>query len=248
MECWFKWSGAGTVNSIIDYAGTEKIVLQTDAGDGQRTLAMRFDMTQGGYGDVPIGPIGPGDWHYVAVVFDTGGAPVNDDGSLTGTVTTYLDGLEPVGTTPGVTKAAFGDSLNRPIGVGKHPLAFTGDFFNGYIFEPRVSMTALAPEDLLFQGGGPPPGPKFIRGNSNADTGINITDGIFILNFLFLGGPAPPCRESADANGDATINITDGIYVLNFLFLGGPAPPAPYPDCGSLATEVDCASFPPCGP
>jgi hypothetical protein len=248
MESWFKWNGAGDYNAIIDYAGTEKIVLQADAGNGQRTLAMRFDVTQGGYGDVPIGPVGPGEWHYVAVVFDTEGAPVNGNGSLTGTVTTYLDSLEPVGTTPGVTKAAFGDSLVRPIGVGKHPLGYALDFFNGWVFEPRVSLGALAPEDLLFQGGGPPPGPKFIRGNSNADAGINITDGIYILNFLFLGGTAPPCRESADANGDATINITDGIYVLNFLFLGGPAPPAPYPDCASLVKEVDCASFPPCGP
>jgi hypothetical protein len=93
-------------------------------------------------------------------------------------------------------------------------------------------------------GGG---GTQFVRGNANADAQINITDGIYVLNYLFLGGPAPPCAESANANGDAVLNITDGIYILNFLFLGGPQPPAPYPDCGSVSPEPDCASFPPCG-
>jgi hypothetical protein len=209
---------------------------------------MRFDATGGGFGDVPIGTIAPGDWHYVAVVFDTLGAPLNDNLSLAGDVTVYLDGLEPVSTTPAVTKAAFGDSLIRTIGVGKHPLGFASDFFHGLVFEPRVSVGALAPEELLFQDGGPPPGPKFVRGESNADGGLNITDGIFILNFLFLGGATPTCMEAADSNGDGGLNITDGIYVLNFLFLGGPEPPAPYPGCGSLDREVDCASYPPCGP
>jgi hypothetical protein len=68
---------------------------------------------------------------------------------------------------------------------------------------------------------------KFYRADPNDDGTCNITDGIYILNFLFLGGPAPTCRESADANNDKAVNITDGIYVLNYLFLGGPAPAAP---------------------
>jgi hypothetical protein len=95
------------------------------------------------------------------------------------------------------------------------------------------------------KGGG---GPTFIRGNANADASINITDGIYILNYLFLGGPRPPCLDAADANNDSTVNITDGIYVLNFLFLGGLKPPAPHPACGpdSGDDNVSCESFPPC--
>lgn len=74
--------------------------------------------------------------------------------------------------------------------------------------------------------------PHFVRGDGNADGEVNITDGIFVLNFLFLGGPSPPCPEASDANDDGEVNITDGIYVLNFLFLGGPAPPDPGTSCG----------------
>jgi hypothetical protein len=34
-------------------------------------------------------------------------------------------------------------------------------------------------------------GTSFVRGDANDDGEVNITDGIYILNFLFLGGPAP---------------------------------------------------------
>jgi hypothetical protein len=74
-----------------------------------------------------------------------------------------------------------------------------------------------------------PEGKKFYRADPNNDGSANITDGIYILNYLFLGGPAPTCRESADPNNDKVVNITDGIYVLNYLFLGGPAPLPPGP-------------------
>ncbi|MGQ9590331.1 MAG: thrombospondin type 3 repeat-containing protein [Planctomycetota bacterium] len=96
----------------------------------------------------------------------------------------------------------------------------------------------------------PPVRPLFRRGDADANGGLNITDGIFVLNYLFLGGPEPPCAEASDANNDAGVNITDGIYILNFLFLGGPAPPAPGPDdCGpdpdapGSAGDLGCAQY-----
>jgi len=92
--------------------------------------------------------------------------------------------------------------------------------------------------------------PRFRRGDPNSDGVINITDGIYILNFLFLGGPPPTCTEAANANDDGSANITDGIYVLNFLFLGGPAPAAPGASCGSepegTPSDLGCASYTRC--
>jgi hypothetical protein len=77
----------------------------------------------------------------------------------------------------------------------------------------------------------PPTG--FRRADSNASGDLNITDGVFVLNYLFLGGPEPPCHDAADANDDNQLNITDGVFILNYLFLGGTTPPAPGPDtCG----------------
>ncbi|MEM7235516.1 MAG: S8 family serine peptidase, partial [Planctomycetota bacterium] len=77
-----------------------------------------------------------------------------------------------------------------------------------------------------------PPAPGFIRGDSDASGEIDISDGIFILNWLFIGGPQPPCEAAADVDATNQINLTDAVYLLNFLFLGGTQPPEPYPSCG----------------
>ena len=70
----------------------------------------------------------------------------------------------------------------------------------------------------------------------NTDGRVNIADAQCLLNWLFLGGPAPGCQDSMDFNGDARLNIADGISGLNYLFLGGPPPASgvgcqPYPNC-----------------
>ncbi len=94
-----------------------------------------------------------------------------------------------------------------------------------------------------------PPPPRFVRGDTDADGARNITDGVFVLNFLFGGDDAdPPCGDAADANDDGTINITDGVYVLNYLFSSGPDPRPPFPECGAdpTADQLSCAQFDPC--
>jgi hypothetical protein len=76
-------------------------------------------------------------------------------------------------------------------------------------------------------------GARFTRGNCSRDALLNITDAVFLLNHLFLGGPEPDCLEACDVDGSDFVNITDAIYVLNYLFLGG-APLAPPAGCESL--------------
>lgn len=67
------------------------------------------------------------------------------------------------------------------------------------------------------------------RGDANHSGAVNIGDAVFISNYLFHGGPAPPCENEADANHDGQISGADASYILNWLFSGGPAPPAPGP-------------------
>jgi hypothetical protein len=74
---------------------------------------------------------------------------------------------------------------------------------------------------------------SFIRGDANKDGKIDISDGIFILNFLFLGGPRPiKPTDRADVNDDNRVDISDGVGLLTYLFRGGPEPLAPFPDPG----------------
>jgi hypothetical protein len=77
-----------------------------------------------------------------------------------------------------------------------------------------------------------------IRADVNGDGSVNLSDGIFISNWLFLGGPAPTCKETADANNDGATNISDSSYIYNFLFLGGPTPPPPFPTCGTQSDPL----------
>lgn len=140
-ETWFKFTGGTGLNSIIDYAGTEKIY-RPDPGTSAsiQTNNSIFDS---------IGAAAVGDWHYVAVVFHN---VTSSDGGLTvtGDYTYYFDGTAPVEEVTGITISDFGDSLNRSIGVGMHPAGFSGDFFNGLIFEPRVTLGPLDRTELLY--------------------------------------------------------------------------------------------------
>lgn len=82
-------------------------------------------------------------------------------------------------------------------------------------------------------------GSLFLRGDSNGNGETDISDAVATLNYLFIGGPAPVCRDAADATDDGVVDITDAIYTLNFLFLGGPQIPPPYPEVGADPTEDD---------
>ncbi len=72
---------------------------------------------------------------------------------------------------------------------------------------------------------------SFIRGDTNGDGDVDLSDAVTTLGWLFLGGDAPLCIESADADGDTKATITDAIYLLQHLFLSGPRPPPPFPAC-----------------
>lgn len=96
----------------------------------------------------------------------------------------------------------------------------------------------------------------FSRADVNQDGAVDISDPVWILQYLFLGDrPAPDCMDSADADDSGAVDISDGIAILSFLFTGGNPPVDPYPGCGEDPTEdgLSCGSFsngrcPPLGP
>src|SRR5262249_6174650 len=72
-------------------------------------------------------------------------------------------------------------------------------------------------------------GTLFHRGDPNQDGKHSVTDPVFLLRFLFQGGPAPPCAESADAQNDGKLDLADAIWLLKYIFLSGPPPAPPGP-------------------
>lgn len=72
--------------------------------------------------------------------------------------------------------------------------------------------------------------PVEMCGDVNSDESVNILDVVFLINYLYKGGPPPYIMEAADVNNDEAINILDVVYLLNFLYKGGPPPMCPYFD------------------
>jgi hypothetical protein len=68
-------------------------------------------------------------------------------------------------------------------------------------------------------------GPDCLCGDDNNDGQVTISDVVYLINYLFRGGPPPiPDVCCGDANGDGQATISDAVYMINYLFRGGPPP------------------------
>jgi hypothetical protein len=85
----------------------------------------------------------------------------------------------------------------------------------------------------------------FLRGDSDGDGTLDISDAVATVGYLFLGAQAPRCLDAADANDDGQLDLTDPIFCLDFLFRGGGPPPEPFPLVGSDPTEDEIPCSPP---
>ncbi|MDH3937559.1 MAG: hypothetical protein OEV68_09520 [candidate division Zixibacteria bacterium] len=76
-----------------------------------------------------------------------------------------------------------------------------------------------------------PEGCYGIRGNVNGSRCdcniIDISDLVFLIDYMFQNGPEPPNWDEADINGSGTlpIDISDLVYLIDYMFSGGPPPP-----------------------
>jgi hypothetical protein len=64
------------------------------------------------------------------------------------------------------------------------------------------------------------------RGDVTADGLINVSDVVYLINYLFVSGsPEPIPIEAGDVNCDGKINASDVVYLINYLFVAGSPPP-----------------------
>ncbi len=96
---------------------------------------------------------------------------------------------------------------------------------------PELSFDVLEPHNA-----------RFLRGDSNDDGQVDVSDAVAVLGYLFQGGEAPYCADASDANDDGEVNIGDPILMLRSLFQGTARISAPYPRAGYDRTpyELDC--------
>jgi hypothetical protein len=68
---------------------------------------------------------------------------------------------------------------------------------------------------------------QYFCGDANNDEQLNVGDAVFLINYVFKGGPGPDPVCEGDANGDDSVNIGDAMYMINYVFKGGPGPVDP---------------------
>jgi predicted outer membrane repeat protein len=75
----------------------------------------------------------------------------------------------------------------------------------------------------------------YICGDSNGDVAVNVSDAVWIIGYIFVGGDPPLPLESGDVNCDGVVNVSDAVWIINYVFIGGNEPCDPsgdgIPDC-----------------
>ncbi len=65
---------------------------------------------------------------------------------------------------------------------------------------------------------------SLVIGDINFDCFIDIADLVYMVAFMFQGGPEPPNFDSFDVNGDGSFDVGDLVYLVAYMFAGGPPP------------------------
>ena len=188
-----------------------------------RTVRVTFAEVTGSGGiaaemsTLPLGPLPHAD--YVGYVFD-----LSTTAEFTGPVTVELEF--------GSAEAPHALRLFR-----FHPATGWGDITESF---DLAQHTIRGVSDCLGAFAIGQPRTWFLRGDANNDEDVDLSDAIYSLNHLFVGGPPFRCQEAADSNGDGAVDVSDASYILDHLFRGGAAPPSPYPECGSGTVEGSC--------
>jgi len=76
---------------------------------------------------------------------------------------------------------------------------------------------------------------NFKCGDINSDGTIDITDAVYLINFIYSNGPTPDQIKTAETNCDNEINISDIVYLINYIYTNGNEPcdfnGDGFPDC-----------------
>ncbi len=75
---------------------------------------------------------------------------------------------------------------------------------------------------------------NWIIGDANGDGYIDISDAVYLIQYIFAGG-ATPMPGAGDADCSRSVDISDPVFIINYAFAGGPEPGnpdgIPPPDC-----------------
>jgi hypothetical protein len=200
VMCWiyprsFSSTYTSFINKYFNY------VLQTTAsGSG---LRLAFDIAGGGdhAADSPNGTLTLNQWQHIVGVWD---------GS---TIKVYKNGIEVGRSYQGNLTPQVQDN---PLHIGTNQVI--DQFFHGTIDHVKIFRGALTASQIQQEFAG------FVCGDANASGTVNISDAVYLIAYIFSGGPAPNPLAAGDASCNGSVNISDAVYLIAYIFSGGPQP------------------------
>jgi hypothetical protein len=61
-------------------------------------------------------------------------------------------------------------------------------------------------------------------GDANSDAQVDISDVVFLIQYIFGGGPAPTSILLADTDCSSAVDISDAVHLIGYIFTNGFAP------------------------
>jgi hypothetical protein len=154
-------------------------------------------------------PDGEG-WNHLAMVWTCGALSVYLNGDFVTQVVIPCGPLWPNYGIPSALGAASG----------------TADYFHGDIDEFKVWFRPLTSAEILAE---------YLRvgyhqcGDIDDSREINISDVVYLINYIFSHGSAPVSPQATDVDCDGQTTIADAVYLIQWIFGGGANPCAACP-------------------
>ncbi len=136
--------------------------------------------------------------------------------------TPYNWQLEAVGGTPPYTWSQIGGDIPYGLNLNSEgTVTGTPTYASTYYYTLQVADAAASPltqtRDFIHVIG-------VQIGDANNDGHVDISDAVFLIAYIFSGGPAPNPLTRGDADCSGFIDISDVVYLIAYIFSGGPAP------------------------
>ncbi len=115
-----------------------------------------------------------------------------------------------------------GDTIGRIVGVPTWAATFNFEVFMEDSSDPPNQDTARYSIKIN------PALP--VCGDANGDLNVDVSDPVYLTNYIFMGGDPPDPVECGEVNCDDKINLVDVVYLINYVFNSGTAPCDPDDD------------------
>jgi hypothetical protein len=61
-------------------------------------------------------------------------------------------------------------------------------------------------------------------GDCDVSGDLDIADVVYLVAYIFSGGPAPRDAQNGDVDCDLSVDVADVVYLVAYIFSSGPAP------------------------